>query len=131
MDQEQPEPIEEQAQEEEVDNVTLQEQQAPEDETPAPATLDPERVRELVAASHLPDAAKDRLAEADYADEDAVQAAVAAEVAYLKEATGGGKPFAQGAGQAPERKPRSAEEADADWARILAEVGMPYLAGGK
>ena len=62
---------------------------------------------------------------------EAVKGAIAAEVAYIKEVTGSGKPFAAGAGSAPERKPRTAEEAAADWNRILNEVGMPYLAGGK
>jgi len=115
--------------EEPLEEVTLQEQQEPEEETPAPAMLDPETVTELVSASHLPDAAKAKLSEAEYADEGAVQAAVQAELAYIKEVTGSGKPFAQGAGSAPERRPRTAEEADADFQRILREVGMPYLGG--
>ena len=136
MDEEKTEAIEEQEPEpeapaeEQLEEVTLQEQQEPED-PPAPASLEPEKVQELVAATSLPDVSKAKLSEAEYADEDAVEAAIKAEVAYIKELTGSGKPFAQGAGSAPEQhKPRTAEEADADWNRILTEVGMPYLVGG-
>jgi hypothetical protein len=125
---EEQEPAEEAPVEEQLEEVTLQEQQEPE-EPPAPAMLEPEKVQELVEATSLPDAAKAKLSEAEYADEDEARAAIAAEVAYVKELTGSGKPFAQGAGSAPEHKPRSAEESDADWNRILTEVGMPYLGG--
>jgi hypothetical protein len=72
---------------------------------------------------------KAKLSEAEYADEDAVREAIQAEVAYLKEVMGSGKPFAQGAGNPPEHKPRTAEERDAAFSRILAEVGMPHLGG--
>jgi len=132
MDEERNDAIEEQEAgptEEPLEEVTLQEQQEPEEETPAPAMLEPEKVQELVEATNLPDAAKAKLSEAEYADEEAVKAAVAVEVAYIKEVTGSGKPFAQGAGSAPEKRPRTAEEADADFDRILTEVGMPHLGG--
>ena len=116
--------------EEPLEEVTLQEQQEPEEETPAPAMLDQERVQEMVQATKLPDAARARLTEREYADEDAVQQAIGSEIAYIKELTGSGRPFAQGAGDSPPaHKPRSAEEADADWKRILGEVGMPHLGG--
>ena len=115
---------------EELEEATLQEQQEPEEEAPAPAMLEQERVAELVGESNLPDASKARLSEAEYADESEVKDAVSGEIAYLKEVMGSGKPFAQGASDPPpEHKPRTAEEADADWKRILGEVGMPYLGG--
>jgi len=129
MADEQTEVIEEQEPEtEELEEVTLSEQEEPEPETP-PESLASEKVQEMVDATNLPDAAKAKLSEAEYADEEAVRAAVAVEVAYIKELTGSGKPFAQGAGSAPERRPRTAEEADADFSRILTEVGMPHLGG--
>ena len=120
--------------EEPLEEVTLQEQQPADDagepeEPPAPAMLDPEKVREVVDASSLPDVSKAKLSEASYADEEAVAEAVQAELAYIKEVTGSGKPFAQGGGTAPERRPRTAQEANADFQRILTEVGMPYLGG--
>jgi len=133
MDEEKTDAIAEQESEpteEPLEEVTLQEQQEPEEQPPAPARLEPEKVQQMVEATNLPDAAKTKLSEAEYADEEAVNAAVAGEVAYIKEVTGSGKPFAQGAGSAPEKRPRTAEESDADWKRILTEVGMPYLAGG-
>ena len=111
--EEQEQAIEEQEQtptEEPLEEVTLQEQQEPEEETPAPAMLDQEKVKELMQATNLPSAAKAKLSEAEYADEDEAQAAIAAEVAYVKQLTGSGKPFAQGGGTAPESKPLSEAE---------------------
>ena len=111
--EEQEQTIEEQEQtptEEPLEEVTLQEQQEPEEETPAPAMLDQEKVKELMQATNLPSAAKAKLSEAEYADEDEAQAAIAAEVAYVKQLTGSGKPFAQGGGTAPESKPLSEAE---------------------
>ena len=111
--EEQEQTIEEQEQtptEEPLEEVTLQEQQEPEEEMPAPAMLDQEKVKELMQATNLPSAAKAKLSEAEYADEDEAQAAIAAEVAYVKQLTGSGKPFAQGGGTAPESKPLSEAE---------------------
>ena len=118
--------------EEPLEEVTLQEQQEdePEESPPEPAMLDQEQVKQIVGESNLPDASKARLSETAYADEGSVEAAIKAEIAYVKELTGSGKPFAQGAGDpVPEHKPRTVEEADADFKRILAEVGMPHLGG--
>ena len=136
MDEEQ-DTIEEQEEElepteEPLEEVTLQEQQEPEpeEEPPAPAMLDQEKVKELAEATNLPDVSKAKLLEAEYADEEAAQDAIAAEVAYVKQITGSGKPFAQGAGEAPQQNPRTVEETDADFERILAEIGMPHLVGG-
>jgi len=132
MDEERTDAIEEQETEpteEPLEEVTLQEQQEPEEQPPAPAKLEPEKVSEMVEATNLPDAAKARLCEREYADRAELEGAIGGEVAYIKEVTGSGKPFAQGAGSAPEKRPRTAEEADADWKRILAEVGMPHLGG--
>ena len=122
-----PEPVEEQ-----LEEVTLSEQdQEPEPETPPEPLVDPERVQEIVGESNLPKASKARLSEGEYADEGSVKEAIKAEIAYIKEVTGSGKPFGQGAADAPpEHKPRTVEEADADFKRILADVGMPHLAGG-
>ena len=131
------ETVEEQEVEEELEEATFQEQQeepeaVPEpEEAPAPAMLAQEKVKELVQATNLPEAAKTKLLEAEYADEDEAQVAIEAEVAYIKEVTGSGKPFAQGAGESPpEQTARTVEESDADFERILGEIGMPHLVGG-
>ena len=113
---------------EELEEVTISEQEEP--ESPAPDPLAGERVKEMVQATKLPDAAKARLMEAEYADEAELEGVIGAEVAYIKEVLGSGKPFSQGAADPPPgHKPRTAEEAEADWNRILAEVGMPHLGG--
>jgi hypothetical protein len=111
------------APEEEPTETTFSEEETPA-EPPAPEVLAPERVKEMVEATKLPDAAKTRLSEAEYADEPAVQAAIEAEVAYIKEVTGSGRPFAQGGGRAPEsHKPRTEEERTGDFNRIMREIG--------
>jgi len=74
--------------------VTISEQVQPE---PAPVALPAERVAELVRVTNLPEVSKARLLR-EYADEADVESAIAAEVAYVKELTGSGKPFAQGGG---------------------------------
>lgn len=118
-----PEPVSE------AQPVTLQEQEPPES-TPAPEALAREKVTEILAATNLPAASVLKLVEGDYPDEAGLQEAVRAEIEAVKAETGSGKPFAQGASSAPEHKPRTAEEASADFKRILTEVGMPYLVGG-
>jgi hypothetical protein len=66
-----------------------------EEETPAP--LDAAEAEALLAESNLPDASRARLAETDWPDESALTDAIVAEVAYVTELTGAGKPVAQGA----------------------------------
>ena len=82
--------------------VIREEQQAPPVETPAAeATPEPMAQAEVdtaLAESGLPEIAVKRLAGATYADKAALDAAVAAEVEYLKTVTGSGKPFGLGAG---------------------------------
>ena len=71
-------------------------------ETPAAeATPEPMAQAEVdtaLAESGLPEIATKRLAVVTYADKAALDAAVAAEVEYLKTVTGSGKPFGLGAG---------------------------------
>ena len=112
---------------EELETVTLSEQEEPEPEAP-PETLDGEKVRELVEATNLPDAAKARLSEAEYADEETAGAAIAAEVAYIKEVTGSGKPFAQGASSAPEQQSLSEEKKTERFNRHMREIGAREVA---
>jgi len=63
---------------------------------PTPESLPTERVRELVEATNLPDAARTRLLAAEYGEEASLQEAIQAEVTYIKEITHSGQPFAQG-----------------------------------
>ena len=55
-----------------------------------------ERVTEMLTATRLPKAAAARLQEREWSDEAALTKAIEAEIAYIKEITGSGKPFAQG-----------------------------------
>ena len=64
-------------------------------------TLAEADVTQIVEASGLPKAAKERLASEQYETEQAVTDAVAAEVAYLKEITGSGRVTGQGPSTAP------------------------------
>ena len=124
--EEQEQTIEEQEQtptEEPLEEVTLQEQQEPEEETPAPAMLDQEKVQELVRATNLPEVAKARLFEREYADEAELEGAIGSEVAYVKQLTGSGKPFAQGGGTAPESKPLSEAEKTARFNEHMRTIG--------
>jgi hypothetical protein len=124
--EEEPTDIEEQEQQPESEQTTFSEQEDPE-EAPAPEALATERVKEMMAATKLPDASKTRLAEQDYQDEDALQEAIDAEIAYIKEITGGGKPFAQRGGTTPTQPvtPEAREEqSKARFNRIMREVGL-------
>lgn len=69
----------------------------------APKPLEGDAVLSFLKASSLPEAAQKRLAEAEYEDGAEVEAAITAEVEYLKTITGSGKPFGQGGGQGPEQ----------------------------
>lgn len=69
----------------------------------APKPLESDAVLSFLKASSLPEAAQKRLAEAEYEDGAEVEAAITAEVEYLKTITGSGKPFGQGGGQGPEQ----------------------------
>jgi len=64
-----------------------------------------EKVKEVLGTSRLPQVSQERLAEASYEDEAALEAAITAEVEYLKVVTSSGKPFSVGetASQEPER----------------------------
>jgi len=91
------------------DNMSEQEQQdvKPEkqehiEEQQEVHLLSEAEVSAVLDETKLPDVSKKRLADAKYADAKQVTEAVGREVAYLKEVTGSGKPFAQGGGNAPQ-----------------------------
>ena len=92
----------------ETQETVLSEAGQEEPEAPAkadrPKPLDGDAVEGFLKASTLPEAAQKRLAEAEYKDKAEVEAAITAEVSYLKTITGSGKPFGQGGGQPPEEK---------------------------
>jgi len=73
-------------------------------------TLAEAEVRQIVEASGLPKAAKERLSGREYKNEQAVTEAVAAEVAYLKEITGSGRVTGQGPSAAPSEQRLSEAE---------------------
>ena len=98
-----PEEIEGPVPEEEVvESETVEETTFSEEETPA--APDPEPLTEEEVSGVL----------------DSTQA----EVTYVKELTGSGKPFAQGASQPPENKPRSDEERLEGFNKVMREVGL-------
>ncbi len=75
---------------------------APPAAPPAPVKLAESAVRSTLEKSRLPKASQERLALAEYADAAALETAVAAEIAYVKELTASGKPFLMGESTAPE-----------------------------
>ena len=105
--------------EEEIEEVEISEDNE-EPETPAPEPLSDERVTERLGETNLPKASKTRLS-VEYADEDALDEAVKAEIAYVKELTGSGEPFGMSGGP-QEFKPLTEEEKDARYKKRLAEV---------
>ena len=92
------------------------------DEEPtAPDPLPKEKVAERLGGTNLPKASKARLSEAEYADEDALENAVKAEIAYVKQITKSGEPFGMSGGPR-EFRPLTEEEKQARYERRLAEV---------
>jgi hypothetical protein len=82
-------------------------------------------VEKMLKASQLPQQAQTRLAEGEYLDEEALKAAIEAERAYIKELTGGGRPFAQGESSSPDEE---ATMSEADYTKeyndILSRHGL-------
>lgn len=96
-----------------AENVAVNEQnQAPQTapQAQAPKFLEAAEVNKILEASHLAEISRTRLAERQYSDADAVKTAIQAEIDYLKEATGSGKPV----GGFSQRTPQQTE--------VLAEV---------
>jgi len=108
---------------EEAEEVTISEQEEP--ETPAPVKLAEDEVSKALDGTNLPDASKKRLVESDYLTKAELDAAIVAEIAYVKEVTGSGKVFGQGGSTPVELTPEEiAERADKRYERIMNEVGM-------
>ena len=86
----------------EAQPITIREEDQQPVETPvaeaSPEPMAQAEVDTALAESGLPEVAAKRLAIGTYADKTALDAAVAAEVEYLKTVTGSGKPFGLGAG---------------------------------
>lgn len=113
--EEETEPIEQESEEEgdvvtesgDVENVTIEESEsAPPDESDEsaesteadeqPATLVLAEVETRLKETTLPSVARGRLAEQEFGTQDDLEAAIAKEIAYLKEVTRSGKPFEHG-----------------------------------
>ena len=107
--------------EEEIEEVAISEGDE-EPETPAPDPLPEERVTEALDATNLPKASRARLAEAEYADEAALEEAVKGEIEYVKAITGSGKPFGQSGGP-PQKEPLTEEAQKDRFNKIMDEVG--------
>jgi hypothetical protein len=118
-------PVEVPVQEGEPEPAVLSEQE-PEQAappTPAPPALEAETVRGLVEATGLPDAARARLLRETYVAADDVQAAISAEIAYIKELTGSGRPFAQGGGAPSHPASLTEDQKRARFNTIMREIG--------
>ena len=115
-------PEEEMAEDEEVQETTFSEEEN--SDAPDPEMLTEEEVKGILDSTKLPKASRERLVEAEYSDHELLQEAIKAEVAYVKELTGSGKPFAQGALAPPENKPRTEEEKIERFNRTMREVGL-------
>ena len=107
--------------EEEIEEVQISEGDE-EPETPAPDPLPEEKVAERLGETNLPKASKARLSERGYADEAELEAAVEAEIAYVKEITGSGKPFGMSGGP-QSQEPPTEEQGEKRFNRIMREVG--------
>jgi hypothetical protein len=107
-------------QNEDIQESTFQEE-APD---PTPGSLPTERVRELVEATTLPEAARTRLLAAEYAEEASLQEAIQAEVTYIKELTRSGQPFGQGRSTVTQPEPATEETRLAKFNEIMRSVGI-------
>ena len=106
--------------EEEIVEVEISEGDE-EPETPAPEPLSDERVTERLGETNLPKASKVRLS-VEYADEDALENAVKAEIAYVKELTGSGEVFGM-AGEPQSQEPLTEDQEREQFNEIMDAVG--------
>ena len=106
--------------EEEIEEVEISEGNE-EPETPAPEPLSKEKVTERLGETNLPKASKQRLS-VEYADEDALENAVKAEIAYVKELTGSGEVFGM-AGEPQSQEPLTEEQRTERFNKRMREVG--------
>lgn len=95
------------------------------DEDPQEDFLEISEVKEALGRTNLPDASKARLSEADYQSEDDLSDAIKAEVVYVKELTGSGKPFGQGTSEPGEKSRKEIlKEKDERFGEIMRTVGL-------
>lgn len=95
------------------------------DEDPQEDFLEISEVKEALGKTNLPDASRARLSEADYQSEDELSDAIKAEVVYVKELTGSGKPFGQGTSESGERPRKEVlKEKDDRFDEIMRTVGL-------
>jgi len=94
--------LEEEVQEEEIpeQEVEQQEQESVEMESvaetqPEPVVLSESEVEQTLEGSKLPDASRERLAKAEYADTEQLETAITEERAYIVALTGAGRPVGQ------------------------------------
>ena len=104
--------------EEEIVEVAISEDEEP---TP-PDPLSKESVTARLGETNLPKASKARLSEVDYADEEVLETAVKAEIAYVKELTGSGQPFGMNS-EPPKQEPLTEDEKLARFNERMREVG--------
>ncbi len=95
---------------EEVEPAVEDEPVVEENQEGGTTVLTKEQVQEILGKTRLPQASQDRLVEASYEDEAAVEKAITSEVEYLKAVTSSGKPFTVGESEPP--APERVSEAD-------------------
>ena len=108
--------------EEAVKEAILKEKEEPAQEPEAPQVLAESEVEKLVEGTKLPSAFKAALKVAEYADEDALEAAIAEAVKEVKSLTGSGKVFAQGCGEPAKDQPLSEADKAKRFNEIMAAV---------
>ena len=91
---------------------------------PAPVYLASEKVLEVLEASSLPVAAKRRMAERLWRDEEHLEKAVTAEIAYLKEITKSGEPFGMDSLAETKKEQQTPEQYDANMNKHFARAGI-------
>lgn len=107
--------------EEELEEVTLEEESGEPEKAPEPFA----EVQALLDETNLPDASKTRLLEREHEDEEAAKDAIQAEIAYVKELTGSGRPTGLGGSEKP--KPLTEEEKLEEFNKVMLAVGAPTV----
>jgi hypothetical protein len=108
--------------EEAVKEAILKETKEPAQEPKAPQVLAESEVEKLVDETKLPNAFKAALKVAEYADEDALKAAIAEAVKDAKALTGSGRVFAQGGGEPVKDQPLSERDKTIRYNEIMDAV---------
>jgi len=128
---EQDEILEEEVQEEEVQEQEIEQQESAETEPvaetePEPVVLSESEVEQALGESKLPDASRERLAKAEYADAEQLETAIEAERAYVVALTGAGRPVGQQAAKEAAKSANPTQMSEEDYRAKLDAIDRRY-----